>query len=48
MALGKTLPKKIKEKYINPPFTTDFAPMFLPTESLYSEVLRINSLAEIC
>lgn len=32
--------KDISEKYINPPITTDFAIMFLPTEGLYSEVLR--------
>ena len=40
--------KKISEKYILPPVTTDFAIMFLPTESLYAEVLRINGLAEFC
>ncbi len=32
--------KDISLKYIDPPQTTDFAIMFLPTESLYSEVLR--------
>ncbi|MBF0483204.1 MAG: DNA recombination protein RmuC [Candidatus Omnitrophica bacterium] len=32
--------KKIKDKYIDPPHTTDFAIMFLPTEGLYAEVLR--------
>ena len=31
--------KDINEKYIKPPFTTDFAIMFLPTEGLYAEVL---------
>jgi len=31
----------IRDKYINPPHTTDFAIMFLPTEGLYSEVLRV-------
>lgn len=36
--------KKIQEKYIDPPKTTDFALMFLPTESLYAEVLRIPGL----
>ena len=40
--------KKIKEKYIETPYTTNFAIMFLPTESLYSEVLRVNGLAEEC
>jgi DNA recombination protein RmuC len=39
--------KSISEKYINPPQTTDFACMFLPTESLYSEVLRRPGLCEL-
>src|SRR3989338_8020975 len=38
--------KYIKEKYINPPYTTDFGILFLPVESLYAEVLRIPGLAE--
>ncbi len=32
--------KDIRDKYLNPPRTTDFAIMFLPTEGLYAEVLR--------
>ncbi len=32
--------KEIRDKYLNPPHTTDFAIMFLPTEGLYAEVLR--------
>ncbi|MBO5775932.1 MAG: DNA recombination protein RmuC [Clostridia bacterium] len=36
----------IKNKYICPPNTTDFAVMFLPIESLYAEVLSIDGLAE--
>ena len=32
--------KKIRDKYVAPPKTTDFAIMFLPTEGLYAEVLR--------
>ncbi len=40
--------RTIRDKYINPPATTDFAVMFLPTEGLYAEVLRINGLAEYC
>lgn len=32
--------KKINAKYVNPPHTTDFAIMFLPTEGLFAEVLR--------
>ena len=32
--------KSVKEKYINPPFTTTFAVIFLPTEGLYAEAVR--------
>ena len=32
--------KTIAEKYLNPPRTTDFAVLYLPTEGLYAEVLR--------
>jgi DNA recombination protein RmuC len=35
----------IREKYVAPPYTTDIAVMFLPTEGLYAEVLRIPGLA---
>lgn len=38
--------KDIREKYINPPITTDFAIMFVPTESLYAEILRRPGLFE--
>ncbi|MCF7920780.1 MAG: DNA recombination protein RmuC [Candidatus Cloacimonetes bacterium] len=38
--------KDIHEKYIDPPHTTDFAIMFLPTEGLYSEVLRVAGMME--
>jgi DNA recombination protein RmuC len=38
--------KTIRDKYIEPPATTDFAIMFLPTEGLYAEVLRRPGLAE--
>ncbi len=38
--------KSIAEKYIEPPFTTDFAILFLPTEGLYAEVLRRPGLME--
>jgi len=38
--------KSIGEKYIEPPFTTDFAILFLPTEGLYAEVLRRPGLME--
>jgi len=32
--------KRIREKYVEPPYTTEFALLFLPTEGLYAEVLR--------
>ncbi|MDO6354848.1 DNA recombination protein RmuC [Caloramator sp. CAR-1] len=38
--------KSIFEKYIDPPNTTDFAIMFLPTESLFAEVVRNTGLIE--
>ena len=38
--------KRIAGKYIEPPYTTDFAVMFLPLESLYAEVVRDSSLVE--
>lgn len=38
--------KSISEKYITPPYTTDFAIIFLPTEGLYAEVLRRQGLIE--
>ncbi len=36
----KSFAKTVSDKYINPPVTTDFAILFLPTESLFAEVLR--------
>jgi DNA recombination protein RmuC len=38
--------RNIKEKYIDPPHTTDFAIMFLPVEGLYAEVLRQPGLCD--
>ena len=38
--------KDICQKYINPPRTTDFALMFLPTEGLYAEAIRHVGLVE--
>jgi len=38
--------KDIKEKYIHPPDTTDFAIMFLPTEGLYAEAIRQPGLQQ--
>ncbi|NNL43094.1 MAG: DNA recombination protein RmuC, partial [Desulfobacterales bacterium] len=38
--------KQIREKYIDPPNTTDFGIMFLPVEGLYAEVLRRPGLCD--
>jgi DNA recombination protein RmuC len=38
--------KEICQKYINPPRTTDFAILFLPTEGLYAEAIRRVGLVE--
>ena len=38
--------KTITEKYVDPPHTTDFAVMYLPTEGLYAEVVRQPGLIE--
>jgi len=38
--------KLIRDKYLDPPNTTDFGIMFLPTEGLFAEVLRRNGLFE--
>jgi DNA recombination protein RmuC len=38
--------QRIHDKYLNPPRTTDFAIMFLPTEGLYAEVLRKPDVVE--
>ncbi|HER0072529.1 DNA recombination protein RmuC [Streptococcus pyogenes] len=40
LAAIKRFAKDIHKKYLNPPETTNFGVMFLPTESLYSEVVR--------
>lgn len=52
-ALGKALElrikseaKDIREKYLDPPYTTDFGILFLPIEGLYAEVLRRPGLAD--
>jgi DNA recombination protein RmuC len=42
----KSAARDIKEKYIDPPNTTDFGIMFLPVEGLYAEVLRRPGLCE--
>ena len=38
--------KKISNKYLEPPMTTDFGIMFVPTESLYAEIIRIPGLSD--
>ena len=38
--------RRMSEKLIAPPYTTDYAVMFLQSEGLFSEVLRISGLAE--
>ena len=44
----KSEARTIRDKYIDPPNTTDFAILFLPTEGLYAEVIRIAGLTEWC
>ena len=38
--------ESIAKKYILPPATTDFAVLYLPSEALYAEVLKITGLAD--
>jgi DNA recombination protein RmuC len=42
----KKMAKDIRDKYIDPPNTTDFAILFLPFESIYAEVIRRSSLVD--
>jgi DNA recombination protein RmuC len=42
----REMAKTIRDKYLDPPQTTDFGVMFLPTEGLYAEVLRLPGLFE--
>ncbi|MDD3705085.1 MAG: DNA recombination protein RmuC [Clostridiaceae bacterium] len=42
----KGFARDIRDKYINPPETTDFGIMFLPTEGLYAEILRRPGLCD--
>ena len=42
----KKCAKTIREKYVNPPLTTDFALMFVPSEGIYAEILRLPGLVE--
>jgi len=38
--------QSIREKYVHPPHTTDFAILFVPTEGLYAELLRLPGFVE--
>lgn len=42
----KKMAKDIRDKYVNPPTTTDFAILFLPFEGIYAEVVRKAALLE--
>ena len=42
----KRMAKDIRDKYIEPPYTTDFAILFLPFESIYAEIIRRTALVE--
>ena len=42
----RTEARRIRDKYLSPPATTDFALMFLPTEGLYAEVVRRAGLVD--
>ena len=42
----ETQAKKINDKYLDVPYTTDFGVLFLPTESLFAEVIRTPGLLE--
>ena len=46
MSRVKASAREIRQKYVFPPHTTDFAIMYLPTEGLYAEVMRAPGLAE--
>lgn len=42
----RKMAKDIRDKYISPPDTTDFAILFLPFESIYAEVIRRSALVD--
>ena len=42
----KRMAKDIHDKYIEPPYTTDFAILFLPFENIYAEIIRRTTLVE--
>ena len=43
----KQMAKDIKEKYVCPPYTTNFAVMFLPIEGLYAEVVKLGLVEQL-
>lgn len=45
-AVIKKMARDIRNKYVDPPNTTDFAIMFLPFEGIYAEIVRRASLLE--
>lgn len=42
----KKMARDIRDKYLEPPYTTDFGIMFLPFESIYAEIIRRTALVE--
>jgi DNA recombination protein RmuC len=42
----KSQAREIRDKYIEPPYTTEFAILYLPTEGLYAEAIRFTGLIE--
>ncbi|HEX8011027.1 MAG TPA: DNA recombination protein RmuC [Casimicrobiaceae bacterium] len=42
----KSEARKIRDKYVEPPYTTDFAILFIPTEGLYAEALSRPGLSD--
>jgi DNA recombination protein RmuC len=45
-ATVKRMARDIHDKYLDPPYTTDFGIMFLPFENIYAEIIRRTSLVE--
>ena len=45
-AIVKRMARDIRDKYLEPPYTTDFGIMFLPFENIYAEVIRRTALVE--
>ncbi|MDR0249808.1 MAG: DNA recombination protein RmuC [Burkholderiales bacterium] len=43
----KTEAKKVQEKYVKPPYTTDFAVLFVPSEGLYAELMARPGLSDV-